>query len=57
MPAANGPKLANRNPVVAENIDIPTLNVMAIPILMALPPLPGNLLLKTNCARPVNMTR
>jgi len=57
MPAANGPKLAKRNPVVAENIDIPTLRVMAIPMLIAFPPLPGNLLLKTNCAKPVNMIR
>jgi len=57
MPAAKGPKLANRNPVVAENIDIPTLKVSAIPMLIAFPPLPGNLLLKTKCARPINMIR
>ena len=57
MPAATGPKLASRNPVVAEKTDMPMLRVKAIPMLMAFPPRPVNFLLKTNCAKPVNMTR
>jgi hypothetical protein len=53
--AANGPNRVKEKPDVYEKTDKPILSATPIPILIALPPRPGNFLVNTNLDRPTKI--